>query len=90
VKNPRLLSKVIGLSLSAGALLAPQGAWALDSYRYLHVTIETPWFIFLFLLPLVLSPFILLVVLYWRFSFRRQDKGKDAESNHVGGSSEIK
>lgn len=90
MKNPRLLNKGIGILSSGWALLAPQGAWALDSYRYLHVTIETPWFIFLFLLPLVLSPFILLVVLYWRFSFRRQDKEADAESDHMDGSSEIR
>lgn len=45
---------------------------ALDSYRYLHVTIDTPWGIFLFLLPIVLSPFILMAFLYWRFAGRRR------------------
>ena len=47
-------------------------AWAVDSYRYLHVTIDTPWSIFLFLLPIVLSPFILMAILYWRFAGRRK------------------
>lgn len=46
-------------------------AWALDSYRYLHVSIETPWAIFLFLLPIVLSPFILMIILYWRQAVRK-------------------
>jgi len=46
-------------------------ARALDSYRYLHVSIETPWAIFLFLLPIVLSPFILMIVLYWRQAVRK-------------------
>lgn len=45
---------------------------AIDSYRYLHVTIDTPWAIFLFLLPIVLSPFILMAFLYWRFAGRRR------------------
>ena len=46
-------------------------AWALDSYRYLHVSIDTPWAIFLFLLPIVLSPFILMAILYWRQAVRK-------------------
>lgn len=45
---------------------------AIDSYRYLHVTIDTPWGIFLFLLPIVLSPFILMAFLYWRYAGRRR------------------
>lgn len=49
-------------------------ASALDSYRYLHVTIDTPWMIFLFLLPIVLSPFILMAILYWRFAGRKPDR----------------
>jgi len=49
-------------------------AWALDSYRYLHVSIDTPWAIFIFLLPIVLSPFILMAILYWHFAGRRSRK----------------
>jgi len=41
-------------------------AFAIDSYRYLHVSIETPWMIFLFLLVAVFVPFILMVALMWR------------------------
>jgi hypothetical protein len=36
---------------------------ALDSYRFLHVTIDTPWLIFLFLLVAIFSPFILMAAL---------------------------
>jgi hypothetical protein len=55
-------------------IMASNSAWALDSYRYLHVSIDTPWAIFLFLLPIVLSPFILMAILYWRFAGRRSRK----------------
>ena len=41
-------------------------AFSIDSYRYLHVSIETPWMIFLFLLVAVFVPFILMVALMWR------------------------
>jgi hypothetical protein len=46
-------------------LHAAPGA-AIDSYRYLHVSIETPWMIFLFLLVAVFVPFVLMLVLMWR------------------------
>ncbi len=42
--------------------------FAADSYRWLHVTIDTPWAIFIFLLPMVLIPVVLMAILYWRFS----------------------
>jgi hypothetical protein len=54
--------------------MASSSSWALDSYRYLHVSIDTPWAIFLFLLPIVLSPFILMAILYWRFAGRKSRK----------------
>ncbi len=47
-------------------LLPVEAVFAIDSYRYLHVSIETPWMIFLFLLVAVFVPFILMVVLMWR------------------------
>lgn len=46
---------------------------AVDSYRYLHVTIDTPWMIFLGLLVAVLVPFIVMAVLYWRYAGRKPD-----------------
>ena len=42
--------------------------YAVDSYRYAHVTIETPWSIFLFLLVIILLPFILMAILHWHFA----------------------
>ena len=47
------------------ALLHAGAAFAIDSYRYLHVSIETPWAIFLFLLVAVFAPAILMIVLMW-------------------------
>jgi hypothetical protein len=66
----RILKTLSALLLAAASL----PAWALDSYRYLHVTIDTPWMIFLFLLPIVLFPFILMAILYWRFAGRKTDQ----------------
>ena len=40
---------------------------AVDSYRYLHVSVETPYTIFLFLLMGILAPFVLMGILVWRF-----------------------
>ncbi len=53
---------------------------AVDSYRYLHVTIDTPWSIFLLLLPMVLAPLVLMAVLVWRYAERRAegDQGEEA------------
>jgi hypothetical protein len=68
------------ISAATGALLMPELAWAVDSYRYFHVTPETPWYIFLFLLPIVVSPFILMAILYWYFAWRKpggQEKDKE-------------
>ena len=64
----------IDLFAGAGGLFIPKLAWAVDSYRYLHVTPETPWYIFLFLLPIVVSPFILMAILYWYFAWRKPDR----------------
>ena len=50
-------------------LLYAGSSFAIDSYRYLHVSIETPWMIFLFLLAAVFAPFVLMVVLMWRRPF---------------------
>ena len=53
-------------------------AYAVDSYRFLHVTIETPWMIFIFLLFIVLSPFVLAAILYWYYAAK---KSKPNESD---------
>ncbi len=53
------------------AMLDAPTAAPVDSYRFLHVTIDTPWHIFLFLLIGIFAPFILMVVLVWRNSWRK-------------------
>jgi uncharacterized membrane protein YadS len=53
---------------------------AVDSYRYLHVTIDTPWFIFLFLLMAVLAPFVLMAILVWRYAERRAEPEQQADT----------
>ena len=53
-------------------------AYAVDSYRYAHVTIDTPWSIFIFLLMIILFPFILMAILYWYFAAKKAE-GEDAE-----------
>jgi type VI protein secretion system component VasK len=63
------------------ATLAPQAL--ADSYRYMHVTIETPWLIFLGLLVAVMLPFILMAILYWRNAFRR-DAEEEAQAKAEG------
>lgn len=53
--------------------------YAVDSYRYAHVTIDTPWAIFIFLLLIILLPFVLMAVLYWYFATKKPD-GESAEN----------
>lgn len=56
-----------------GLLAATSAEAAVDSYRYAHVTIATPWYIFIFLLMGVFIPFILMAVLAWRVAMRKAD-----------------
>ena len=64
----RVASLLAALAVLAAA---PVAQASVDSYRFMHVTIETPWHLFLFLLIGVLSPFILMVALIWRYAWRR-------------------
>ncbi len=58
---------------ASGAALLPSPAFAaVNSYRFMHVTINTPWHIFLFLMIGVFAPFILMIVLMWRYSFGKK------------------
>jgi len=75
--------RISGKAVSLVVLLWAQSAHAaVDSYHYLHVTIETPWFIFLVLLPMVLAPLVLMGVMVWRYAERRKDG--DAPQEVVG------
>lgn len=60
-----------GFSAVAIAILFINPAYAVDSYRFLHVTIDTPWYIFVFLLFFVLSPFVLMAILAWHFALKK-------------------
>lgn len=73
---------VAGLSFLC--LDMPQ-AWAIDSYRYLHVTVDTPWNIFLFLMIGIFAPFILMAVLAWYYSFKKKipESSESAEEDHL-------
>jgi hypothetical protein len=62
------LGMVFGLSLSSINM-----SYAVDSYRFLHVHIDTLWYIFLFLLGVIFVPFILLAVLTWHYAESKTD-----------------
>jgi len=66
--------------LFVGALFRANAGYAIDSYRYLHVSIETPWMIFLFLLVAVLVPFILIIALMWHGHLRKSLDKSTAKS----------
>ncbi len=64
---------ISGLLTGLLLLLFASNAFAVDSYRFLHVTIDTPWIIFIFLLCIVMFPFILSAVLHWHFAGKKRD-----------------
>jgi hypothetical protein len=66
------MRRVFAAPAIALMLLHANAGFAIDSYRYLHVSIETPWMIFLFLLVAVFAPFILLLVLMWWRQMQKQ------------------
>ncbi len=65
----------------AGALVVFAPMAAADSYRYMHVSIETPWTIFIFLMIAVLFPFFLMGVLYWKSAMRRNAEADASDEN---------
>jgi len=66
-------------------MLYSSDALAVDSYRYLHVTIDTPWMIFVFLFFLVFAPMILSAILHLRNAMHRdKDEGKDDAAKASG------
>lgn len=69
-------------ALSAALLPSPAFS-AVDSYRFMHVTISTPWYIFLFLLMGVFAPFILMMVLAWRNAIRRAGQKQDKQESTI-------
>lgn len=72
-----MMKQQIKWALGGVCALFSSGVFAAtDSYRWLHVTIDTPWAIFIFLLPMVLAPAILMAILYWRFSGKKTPDAK--------------
>jgi len=63
--------------LMMGMFLWAMPAWAVDSYRYLHVNIDTPWMIFVFLFFLVFAPMLLAVILYWRYALKKDEEAEE-------------
>lgn len=83
MKAPKILWKlgmVLGLSLSSIKM-----SYAVDSYRFLHVHIDTLWYIFLFLLGVIFVPFILLAVLTWHYA---ESKAEPKEQQTISVESE--
>ncbi len=68
------------IQLMAALLVAGSNAWAVDSYRFLHVTIDTPWYIFIFLFFLVFSPMILSAIIHWRNALKREEDEDQSDS----------
>ncbi len=60
------------------ALLQSKAVFALDSYRYMHVTFNTLWYIFIGLGVVILFPFVLMAYLAWYYSNKKK---KSEESN---------
>jgi uncharacterized membrane protein YadS len=80
----QILVKIILMLL--GSMGAASARAAVDSYRFVHVTIATPWYIFIFLLMGVFVPFVLMAVLAWRNAARKSDQ----EAADAGRESSIK
>lgn len=75
----RQYSNLVQKWIAVTMLFAAAPAYAVDSYRFMHVTIQTPWTIFLFLLVIVLFPFILSAILHWHFAGKKSDADKPKE-----------
>jgi uncharacterized membrane protein YadS len=63
----------IALILS-GFIFVSSAQAQVDSYRFIHVTIDTPWYIFIFLLMGVFVPFVLMAVLAWKNAIRKSKR----------------
>lgn len=71
------MKKIISQLFVAASMVFVAPVVMADSYRYMHVTIDTPWIIFLFLLFAVLAPFILMVILYWHTAIKRNAEAEE-------------
>ena len=61
-------------------LLQSRAVFALDSYRYMHVSLNTIWYIFIGLMVVILFPFALMAYLAWYYSSRKaSEKTEDGK-----------
>jgi len=74
-----ILKKVYLFCGMALLILLPAPAFAIDSYRYLHVSIDSIWVIFVFLLLLVFTPMILMAILYWWNAVKKSKEDTEQE-----------
>lgn len=77
------MKRLVCMEILALVLLWSQQAMAVDSYRFLHVTIDTPWLVFVFLFFLVFAPMILSAIIYVRQAMKRdaeEDKSDETTS----------
>ena len=83
------MDKISGFGLSLMALagmliVSPHLAEAggvLGEYSYLHVSFSSVWHIFLFILLLVMMPFILMIYHVWRHGPMKGDADRDQVSD---------
>lgn len=71
-------------------LVQSQSVHAFDSYRWLTVSINTPWMIFIFLLPMVLVPLVLMAIMHWRFAKPADYDGDDKGKHNTRGSRRLR
>ncbi len=73
------MKRLVQLEMLALFLLFSQPAMAVDSYRFLHVTIDTPWLVFVFLFFLVFAPMILSAIIYVRQAMKRDAEEDESD-----------
>lgn len=79
------------MALIALLLFAPERAMAVDvlgEYSYMHVSFSSVWHLFLFILTLVMMPFLLMIYHVWRNGPRKD--GAEGEASEDGEESEEK
>ncbi len=58
-------------------LIQAKASFALDSYRYMHVSLGTIWYIFIGLMIVILFPFVLMAYLAWYYSNKKSAEKRE-------------
>jgi ABC-type multidrug transport system permease subunit len=69
-------TKIAQLLLFA-ALYQAKSSFAIDSYRYMHVSLGTIWYIFIGLMIVILFPFVLMAYLAWYYSSKKSAEKRE-------------